>query len=72
MAGGGGRKEKHHFTHGASKYMKMWGMFLTEYASLCTKGTHRLVYWQALGIWWLIPGGGLELTETHSAISPVR
>ena len=45
--------------------MKMWGLFLTEYASLCAHRTGRLIYWQALGIWWLIRAGGLELTEAH-------
>lgn len=69
------RKEERNFTVkniNIFKYMKMWGLFLTEYASLCAHRTGRLIYWQVLGIWWLIRAGGLELTEAHLLLPPAR
>ena len=69
VPGSGEEKEKPNFTCGASKYVKMWGMFLTEYASLCSKRAHRLINSQTLGIWGLIPGGLGQVTALTSTLN---
>ena len=47
----------------------MWGMFLTEYASLSSKRTHRLINSQTLEIWWLIPGGLGQVTALTGTLN---